>query len=511
MPQKVVPHRQRGQAIALGIATMLLGTVLTLLLFNTAQLTTEKMRLTNAVDAAAYSGMVWEARALNFHAYTNRAMVANQVAIAQVVSWVSWTRYAKVLTYNANNTLGYIPIFRPFTQGAFQAATTINTVVERIAPIAVRAMDGLLTLLASAQTAVHVASAATAREIVTEVLGRNDPQYAVTGMSDVFYGAHAVNWWNFASRYGGGNRPARDNELRRQADIIMSARNQVPAGAPPSRDEWARDRGWSEDLDWLAIILGVPPQWAWTANIDLVKAGETRLLERETDAGELEWDWKAKDTLSFHVSWRSWGCRRLRCGWRSHNFELPVGWAGADASTRFDNGVWSRNRRAERYIATDFYLPGMGLGDVTSPIPGYNGVRPYYEIANLDDNNRDPRLALAVEAAKPGPNVRTTTKLGIGSPADAVAARNGIGAGMFRVADRFAGDRMRAISKAEVYFRRPVARADGREEYGNLYNPYWDVRLVSARTERLMSWGAEGLGDAASAASASEGDRAARP
>jgi hypothetical protein len=43
------------------------------------------MELQNAADGVAYSVAIPEARDLNFMAYTNRAMVANEVAIGQAV------------------------------------------------------------------------------------------------------------------------------------------------------------------------------------------------------------------------------------------------------------------------------------------------------------------------------------------------------------------------------------------------------------------------------------------
>src|SRR5690606_2686661 len=52
----------------------------------------EKIKLQNTADAAAYSAAVAEARDYNFSAYTNRAMVANQVAVAQFVGMTSWFR-----------------------------------------------------------------------------------------------------------------------------------------------------------------------------------------------------------------------------------------------------------------------------------------------------------------------------------------------------------------------------------------------------------------------------------
>jgi len=47
------------------------------------------MQLQNAADAAAFGASTLEARSLNFAAYTNRAMVANEVAIGQLVGLLS--------------------------------------------------------------------------------------------------------------------------------------------------------------------------------------------------------------------------------------------------------------------------------------------------------------------------------------------------------------------------------------------------------------------------------------
>ena len=44
-----------------------------------------------------------------------------------------------------------------------------------------------------------------------------------------------------------------------------------------------------------------------------------------------------------------------------------------------------------------------------------------------------------------------------------------------------AGDSLYGLSKAETYFSRPRdlwLRADNKREYGNLYNPYWQTRLI---------------------------------
>ena len=59
-------NRQEGQVLPLGLALLVFGVLGAFVLFNTGQVATNKMKLANAADAAAYSGTLWQARALNF-------------------------------------------------------------------------------------------------------------------------------------------------------------------------------------------------------------------------------------------------------------------------------------------------------------------------------------------------------------------------------------------------------------------------------------------------------------
>jgi hypothetical protein len=86
--------RQRGQALIYGLFILIGGLASLFFLFNTGQLTREKTKLTNTADAVAYAAGVLHARALNFDAYSNRALVANEVLVAQMVSLSSWAQYA---------------------------------------------------------------------------------------------------------------------------------------------------------------------------------------------------------------------------------------------------------------------------------------------------------------------------------------------------------------------------------------------------------------------------------
>lgn len=87
--RRILPFNQKGQSSVFILA--LIGVVLVcgIFLFESGRLTSEKMQLQNAADAAAFGASTLEARSLNFAAYTNRAMVANEVAVGQMVGILS--------------------------------------------------------------------------------------------------------------------------------------------------------------------------------------------------------------------------------------------------------------------------------------------------------------------------------------------------------------------------------------------------------------------------------------
>ncbi|OUR88229.1 hypothetical protein A9Q81_24480 [Gammaproteobacteria bacterium 42_54_T18] len=79
--------KQKGQVLIAGMALFIVAASVFFLIFNSNRAVNEKMQLVNAADAAAYSGALTAARQLNFMAYTNRTMIANEVAIGHMVSF----------------------------------------------------------------------------------------------------------------------------------------------------------------------------------------------------------------------------------------------------------------------------------------------------------------------------------------------------------------------------------------------------------------------------------------
>ncbi len=138
------------------------------MLFNTSQLTRDKMKVQNAADAVAYSSAVLEARHLNFTAYTNRAMIANEVAIAQTIGLATWMyKWAGTFrTFGALTQRFILPIpiagqiiappliaFFGVLEGAI---TTIGTGIARFADVFAKLVAGFNTFLGYSQLAFRI-------------------------------------------------------------------------------------------------------------------------------------------------------------------------------------------------------------------------------------------------------------------------------------------------------------------------------------------------------------------
>lgn len=141
---------------------------------------------------------------------------------------------------------------------------------------------------------------------------------------------------------------------------------------------------------------------------------------------------------------------------------------------------------------------------------GYHGVKAYRSLKNLSRENRDPRLQLRIEVEVANKDVRTAQKISkLGSPAPAAnGLQHGLEPGMFYTEDAYASDSMASMSAGEVFFERPVLsegdqlQVEGRavEEYANLFNPYWDVRLINvSEKQRKIAWALRSPGLAAEA------------
>jgi hypothetical protein len=474
--------KQRGQALPLGIAFLMSTLLLVLVLFNTGQSTSERARLLNTADAAAYSGLVWQARALNMQAYTNRAMVANQVSIGQLVSLTSWTQHAYHVARNIDEVATYFPIIKPYTQVAETVTDRMDSAVVDLAEVFIPIIDGINGVLSRMQEIVYAASFAATPGIVAEVVEENDARYRADSAYAVLgLGENGVGWQSFTRRYD-------DREhLLRKADVINRSKDEFTA---------SRNLGTSQLIPEAPSVLDLVYMRVWVS-----KEGRTNLIaEEETTGGggisglggTTDFEWKGKDTMSLHIKEFKMTSRGMRWVHR----EIPLGWGA-----RYLNGDFECEEDEDgdevcpSYMQQNRMAEWFANSEQAALNATYNGVRAYYDLSSLSSANRDPRLALRIEVELPQAELRTASKIdGLGS--DGVPEgelRNGIGEGMFGTEDQMAGGGMAVIASGELFFHPPddfnPAMRRGRYEVASLFSPYWEVHLVDTSQERqFMAW-----------------------
>ena len=175
--------RQKGQVMPM-TAILIVAVLLSLwAMYDSGQLMTERMKLQNTADNVAYSGSALVARDLNYTAYTNRAMVANQVAIGQLVGLSSWAVMGKQLASNLNLIAKVAYLIPPL--GAFvdrvtmalkQAASSLSNATDRIASLVIEGNNFLIPALSKSQSAFHLGMSAALTSFSEDILVANDPE-----------------------------------------------------------------------------------------------------------------------------------------------------------------------------------------------------------------------------------------------------------------------------------------------------------------------------------------------
>lgn len=437
--------RQRGQALVYGMFVFIGGLSALFFLFNTGQLTREKTKLVNTADAVAYSAGVMNARALNFAAYTNRALIANEVAIAQMVSLSSWAQYVQthaestarlgceVPQYAEPAVKGMVE-YAPVCVGLFYANATgaveaAAQAVQLVTEVAVLPAEAAKLALQASQTAMAVALPAVRQKVMDEVAQAN---YA--GDGDVVVDAVPLKdgYADFDGqpimhRYRGDER-----ERFKQATL-----------AATGLDPFVPSRSWRSKAT-------VPTCVDFGQHFDYVqRAGGTTLVGYD--------EWRALDTASM---WRY----RLRGRWvpRCRSSEDPLGYgAQAAGDGSGDNGdapgAGANPRATDEASSSDWHYSGL---------PSYHELSP----AALSHGKGGPSLDFAVRVTRAATQTPTSDARAQVRPS--------------RRLNRYPGQPAKGVyagvSASQAHFERPTPRGDGQDELASLFNPYWQVRLIDA-------------------------------
>jgi len=417
-------QRQRGQALIYGLFFIVTGLAALFFLFNTGQLSSEKTKLVNTADAVAYSAGVMHARALNFDAYTNRALMANEVMIAQMVSLSSWVQYAEghvqavpaMACYTQYSVpvglalIEYIPLCYALSyvvgEVAVQAA---RQVVDVVAPVVVAASELAKVNLQLAQVTMFATFLPARANLMQQVADANYLNDGVVRVDTIPLTDNFVSFEGqpFIQRYSGDDRTR-----FREAELTAA-----------HRDQFVRDRSWSSRSAWGCIPFIPSGRAERTGSTDLVGFDE----------------WRAEDQAALQIQ-----IYRIRLFGRS----------GCRTTASYDLGSATQSSDDWSYsgVPNFFDLSDRALA---------------YTSGNPDPEKRDPRLKFAIRLVRSKTEARTSAGTSAIKPTGRLAVFDGAEA----------GNVMAAVGTSEVYFARPP-RADGREESASLFNPYWQVRLT---------------------------------
>jgi len=457
--------QQRGQALVLGLMVAAVGAASLVVLYNVGQTVEARSRLTHAADAAAYSGALMQARALNAIAYVNRSQIAHQVAMAHLVTLGASAQYIDALQLQrrrGNPPASLIAmLFGPAAGAAYQGAQAPPDAESRLARAFAQHDRVVHQVLEAAARAIAGDFIMSRDRVMREVLAANYPAFGKTGRDNAS-GASPLDlrvltdgWPGFTERQAAtrkaGLRPAIESAAARYG--FLDRRNTT------LRNPWV-----------------VSTRCPWLRH-ELRRRGSTWLGP--------DGHWGALDTQSYHAlrSNRWIGCyyREYAMGWGTvqgnksrapddvefvedppADFSQEDFWRWVEHATSWNIFDGANNPMANSYaMAGVRRWPGGGL-------PAYREVAP--------KRLADPlRFAVAVGLQS---SVVKTTDAG-----SAVSAP----IGQFRYAALGRIGAITVSTAAETYFSRPERRADGRLELATLFRPYWQARLsaVTPQEEAL--------------------------
>jgi len=201
--KKSPAFKQKGQAILLILLVTVAGALLALSLVNVGILTSEKMQLQNAADATAYSISTLEARDLNFTAYTNRAMVANEVALGQMVGLMSWASMAN--SSPAWLDLYFSPIYpvpvlgqiiKGVISGLRVVFSTVKNTIKPFTKAGATFIPYFNRVYSTAQRFMHLATAVLTGSTLFDMIDANSKDAQMSAFGYFTLGRHMTTYYS---------------------------------------------------------------------------------------------------------------------------------------------------------------------------------------------------------------------------------------------------------------------------------------------------------------------------
>ncbi len=360
------------------VLVMTVAVLLSLIfLYKTGRLTADKMEVQNAADAAAYSVSVTEARDLNFMSYTNRAMVANEVGIAQMVGLVSWADHIRsvgdwIRAYDlmlSPATLGISStILQPMAGVFTSVGSALQGILTPVARFAVTFLSNMNKAYGVTQYGYHVVTVAFSLNALFEMIQQNAPGAKLSDFGFMTLVAHVASYHGLftktyaptgaktGSSYSKKQKPAKKIDPSAACEAVMTDKDTGQCGSEgferlsaiirDSRDPFSTERGWAlEFLDETVNFDVGPVSGTIEAFMDLNRRGGTELRFSKKSYGQ-NYGWSAGDLTAFRFGFGLDAALDLGVAMMSIDGDLGISapdTLSLDGCVKIDLGLFSIN------------------------------------------------------------------------------------------------------------------------------------------------------------------------
>lgn len=292
--------RIKGQTLILMVGVLLLVSMLLFAVTDMGKHARRQWYLQSVADNAAYSAAVGMSRQMNFLALTNRALIGNQVAIAQ---WVGLASYMSMLDRTADN-LETVTSFIPYIGQITRVLSTILDRVEegyqRLARALIRFQSAVIQGISAAQRLLDASFVMELPLLIQDIVSKHSGELSWEAYQGGGVVPFPTLWW----RKTKVRKTEKEQDSKEFEELTLN-----------SLDPFSRSRGYN---------------WVEVFSHKIVKRGGTE-LSRNRNGG---WDWHALDSVSLHG--RKWFVGSFR-------EQLPLGWgAKAQQQRRYRRSGYGR-------------------------------------------------------------------------------------------------------------------------------------------------------------------------
>ena len=280
----MTPHNnKKGQAAVAVLIFMSVLIVSGLAVYKSGKLTTDKMQLQNAADAAAYSMSTVEARDLNFASYMNRAIVANEVGVGQLVGLASWAFHWRsfadfLMAYDTcclgPATLGIsTPIMQSITNIAWRIpGEAFINVLSPIANIGTTVLHNINRFYGLAEYGYHVVAVIFALGVLDEMIKQNGPPGAkISDFGIVALIAHIATYGALPNLPGDQftNSYSPTKKMTRE-ELEQGGYGRLAALIRDSRDPFTKGRGWELRPPGFPLDISTPDSAPFVVDLGIL-------------------------------------------------------------------------------------------------------------------------------------------------------------------------------------------------------------------------------------------------